>query len=118
MFADDINLFYSHRNIKTLFTTVNEELNRIGQWFKANKLSLNFKKIKYTFFHKNSSKGDISLKLAKLKIANKTIERKKSINLLGIMLHENISWRIHICTNRKIAWGNTHLTKLNKTHAQ
>ena len=55
MFGDDTNL-YSYHNIKTLFTTVNEELNRTGQWFKANKLLLNTKKIKYTFVHKNSVK--------------------------------------------------------------
>ena len=28
MFADDTNLFYSHRNIKELFTTVNKELQK------------------------------------------------------------------------------------------
>ena len=50
MFADDINLFYSHQNISSLFMTVNNELDKIGEWFKANKLSLNVKKTKYTFF--------------------------------------------------------------------
>ena len=55
MFADDTNL-YSHHNIRTPFTTVNNELNRIEQWFKANKLLLNTKKIEYTFVHKNSVK--------------------------------------------------------------
>ena len=63
MFAGDTNLFYFHHNIKVLFTKVNKELNRIGQWLKANKLSLNIKKTKYTFFHKNSVKDDITLKL-------------------------------------------------------
>ena len=53
MFADD-NLFFSHRNISTPFLTINNELHKIGEWFKANRLSLNIKKNKYTFFHKNS----------------------------------------------------------------
>ena len=44
MFADDTNFFYSHMNIKTLFDTVNKELNNVNEWFKANKLSLNTKK--------------------------------------------------------------------------
>ena len=47
MFADDINLFYSHQNINDLFSTVNSELECINQWFKANKLSLNIKKTHY-----------------------------------------------------------------------
>ena len=51
MFADDTNLFYSHKNINQLFTKVNEGLEKIGDWFKANKLSLN----KY-FFTKIPSK--------------------------------------------------------------
>ena len=37
LFADDTNLFYSHINIKTLFETVNLELDLINEWFKANK---------------------------------------------------------------------------------
>ena len=41
MFADDTNLFFSHRNISTLFLTVNNELHETGEWFKANRLSLN-----------------------------------------------------------------------------
>ena len=53
MFADYTNLFYSHHNIKELFTTVNKELQKLGDWFTSNKLSLNIKKTKYTFFHKN-----------------------------------------------------------------
>ena len=50
MFADDTNLFFSHRNISTLFLTVNNELHKTGEWFKANRLSLNIKKTKFTFF--------------------------------------------------------------------
>ena len=32
MFADDTNLFYSHQGIKTLFSIVNEELEKLGDW--------------------------------------------------------------------------------------
>ena len=45
MFADDTNFFYSHRNIKLLFDTVNKELKNVNEWFKANKLSLILKKL-------------------------------------------------------------------------
>ena len=43
MFADDTNLFYSHKNIKTIFQIVNSEL-LVNEWFLGNKLSLNAKK--------------------------------------------------------------------------
>ena len=50
MFADDTNLFYLHHHIKTLFDVVNNELSKIRQWFIANRLSLNAKNTKNTFF--------------------------------------------------------------------
>ena len=43
MFADDTNLFYSHKNITTLFQIVDSELKLVHEWFLANKLSLNAK---------------------------------------------------------------------------
>ena len=39
LFADDTNLFFISLNIDTLFKIFNEELKKIGDWFKANKLS-------------------------------------------------------------------------------
>ena len=63
MFADDTNLFYAEENIKTLFNTVNIELQKISQWFISNKLSLNMTKANYSFFHKPSKKDNIPLVL-------------------------------------------------------
>ena len=52
MFADDTNLFCSHKNIKTLFQIVNSELELVTEWFLANKLSLNAKKQSMFYFIK------------------------------------------------------------------
>ena len=101
MFADDTNLSFSHQNISTLFLTVNNELHKIGGWFEANRLLLNVKKTKYTFFHKNSVKDNIPLKLPELKIANRAIERTHAIKFLGVLLDENITWKKHICSVEK-----------------
>ena len=46
MFAEDTNLFDSHKNITTLLQIVNSELKPVNKWFLANKLSLNAKKKK------------------------------------------------------------------------
>ena len=48
MFADNTNLSFNHKDIKHLFTVVNNELVNIKDWFTANKLSLNVEKTKYT----------------------------------------------------------------------
>ena len=70
MFANDTNLFFNQdkdiKDIKYLFTVVNNKLVRIKDWFTATKLSLNVEKIKYSFFHKPSKKDDIPLRLPKL----------------------------------------------------
>ena len=41
MFANDTDLFYTNKNIKVLFETVNKELRYDNEWFIANKLFLN-----------------------------------------------------------------------------
>ena len=95
MYADDTNLFYFNNDIETSFSIVNMELEKISEWFKANKLSLNIKKTIYTLFHKNSTKNDLPLKLPDLKIVNSVLKRQASIKYLGVMLDEKISWKEH-----------------------
>ena len=55
MFADDTNLFCSHSDINILFEKMNKEMTNVS-WFNANKLSLNVKKLKFSFFRKSSKK--------------------------------------------------------------
>ena len=44
MFAGDINLFLSIKDISKLYNDLNVELQKISIWFKANKFSLNLTK--------------------------------------------------------------------------
>ena len=44
MFADDTNLLYPNKDINTVFIKVNNELQKINEWFISNKLSVNIKK--------------------------------------------------------------------------
>ena len=59
MYEDDTDLFYSNNDIETLVSIVNMDLEKISEWFKANKLSLNIKKVNYTLFRKKSTKDDL-----------------------------------------------------------
>ena len=47
MFADDTNLFLTGKSLDTLEEQMNEELQIISEWFKANLLSLNITKTSY-----------------------------------------------------------------------
>ena len=74
--------FFCLITINTLFKIFNNKLIKIGDWSKANKVSLNNRKNKDTLFDKKSSKDDLPLKLPALKIAGNNIERKIAIKSL------------------------------------
>ena len=83
MFADDIELLFNQKDIKHLFTVINNELLNIKDWFTANKLSLNVEKSKYSFFHKPSKKDDIPLRILKLIIKTMKYKEKNLSSSLG-----------------------------------
>ena len=55
-------------------------------------------KTNYIFFHKPSTKDNISLKIPELVINTKLIKRKRYIKFLGVMINECITWKDHIRT--------------------
>ena len=80
--------------ICTLVSIINQELQMLNDWFKCNKLFLNFKKTKYVLFH--SKRKRIPLNIDSIRIENNVIERTESINFLGILIHESLEWKHHI----------------------
>ena len=48
--AEDTNLFYSHRNHEILNQIANQELCKVADWLRANKLSLNTSKTRFIIF--------------------------------------------------------------------
>ena len=59
LFADDINVFLSHKDKGCLTKILNAELNRLSIWFKVNRLALNLKK---KILHLNHAKS-VQIKL-------------------------------------------------------
>ena len=53
---DDTNLFFSGNDIDPLAKSVNLELEKISDWFKANKLSMNIKKTHFILFRTKNKK--------------------------------------------------------------
>ena len=73
LFADDTTLQLSSSNIVSLYEQANVELDKLADWFKANKLTLNISKTKYMIF-KDKSKT-VNFASHNLKIDNEVIER-------------------------------------------
>ncbi len=51
MFADNTSAFKSGKNLRTLSTQMNEEINKMAIWFRANRMAVNVMKTKYIVFH-------------------------------------------------------------------
>ena len=80
MFADDTNLFFTHKDIIYLFQIVNQELEDIKTMVYFKQIS---KKQNSHFFHKSSQKENIPLLLPKLIINNYEIQRTEPIMFWG-----------------------------------
>lgn len=50
MYADDTVLFFDGRNIPTIQSALQEDLNAVGEWFSLNRLLVNYDKINVMLF--------------------------------------------------------------------
>ena len=82
-FADDSNLFYTHRDLQHLEQNVNQELSEISLWLRDNELSLNIAKTHFVIFHPHQKKINNSLKI---EIDGKPINQQKNVKYLGILI--------------------------------
>ena len=96
MFADDVNLFLSHKNIDTLFAIMNVELENVSTRFKSNKLSLNVDKTKWSLFHPISKRQLLPKTLPNLLIEDTHIKREHVTKFLGVFIDKNLSWKQHM----------------------
>ena len=95
LFADDTNLLYEDKNLKSLESTINDELCKLYDWLIANKLSLSIKKSNYVIFRPRQKKVKYEVNL---KILNHhtnfytSLEHKSYVKYLGVLIDENLSW--------------------------
>ncbi len=101
-FADDTTLFVSKPNLRLLFYEANLGVNRLYNWFCANKLSLNANKTKYVVIkpsQKHCDFTDLSVRIngtELTRIGNGCNEI--STKFLGIHIDDSLSWKNHIAT--------------------
>ncbi len=110
LFADDTSIFYSHRELLILETTINKEMKNVSDWLIANKLNLNVKKSNFVLFrskmHKRQDKINIS-------INNEVLEEKIFAKYLGVLIDNKLSWEQLIDhVNLKLSKGIGILAKL------
>ena len=84
----------SDANLELLQSMVISELNKISNWFRRNKLSLNYQKSNYILINKVPQKS-ISAPFI-LTINKALIKWKKAVIYLGLYIDEDLSWLSHI----------------------
>jgi len=101
LFPDDTNLFISGTSLLEVEVKANDCLNKIHDWFVANKLSLNIHKTCYTLFatsSKNRVLTDFNLFINKVKIY-----KVASCKYLGVNIDYLFTWTVHIdCVYKKL----------------
>ena len=112
LFADDSNVFYAGKNPNDMINIMNIELEKLLNWLKANRLSLNVKKTHFMFFCPPQKKAEFSNSLT---IDGETINRVNETKFLGVMVDDKITWASHInYISKKISKGIGILCKARK----
>ena len=92
LFADDINIFLSGKNLQSMSMTLNEQLTAIYEWLCCIKLSLNVLKTHYMIFTpRNKKVNDINSY-----INNVPIGRVYVTKFLGVQIDSQLNWKNHI----------------------
>ena len=100
LFADDTTILFSNKSLDNLLLIANKELEKVNEWCRVNRLSLNFNKTNFMIFKKNYSPSNCS----QIVIDNNTIKHVTSTKFLGIEINSLIGWKEHISViNQKIS---------------
>ena len=101
LFADDTNIFFSHKDFNLLPEILNSELLKLTQWCRAHKLFINFKKSNFMGFRPRQRRQTVDISI---QIDSNFIERVKETVFFGVVLDEHLSWKPHILSvSRKIS---------------
>jgi hypothetical protein len=108
LFADDAGLLLDHEDPKLLQDLVNNELVKINDWMKLNKLTINYDKTNYILFTNKKLNSGINIQLE-----GHTLKQVKETKYLGVIVNEKLNWEEHIVFIRnKLAKASYLLSKL------
>ena len=92
LFADDMNIFYSSRDVNTMANNIQGDMCRLDRWFKNNKLTVNAKKCNYIIVKSpNKVVPDINVHLQ-----SNLLERADKVKYLGVYIDQHLTFRAHV----------------------
>ena len=99
LFADDTNILYADKNLRSLELIVNQEFCKLYDWLTANKLTLNIKKTNFVIFSLAQRKLTYQPKIMIFdneQKKNVALECNEFVKYLRILIDNNLSWKYHI----------------------
>ena len=99
LFADDTNLLYADKSLKSLESVVHSELIKVYNWLTAIKLTLNVNKSNYVIFRPYQKRIDYLVDIKNYDHNTKSfisLESKDYVNYLGIIIDAKLTWKPHI----------------------
>ena len=110
LFADDTTLYKSHRNLNYLTWCLQDDLRKLVDWFRCNKLTLNIEKTVCILFQKAGKSEKVALE-----IDNHIINNIAETKFLGMLLDEHMTWTSHINNLILKITRNSNMLKLNQS---
>ena len=86
LFADDTNLFYSHRNPEILNQIENQKMCKVANWLKTNIFFLNISKTHFIIFKTENKEKPSNFEI---KINKETFEQVNSTKFLGLIIEKS-----------------------------
>ena len=88
LFADDTTILSTHKDTKLLYEQANNELDKLQNWLRLNKLSINVNKTNYVIFSNKKEKQDYELSLNDVKI-----KKVNSTKKLAVYIDNKLTWK-------------------------
>lgn len=105
LFADDSNLLVKGKDPDVVSKILTEELEKVSDWFRANKLLLNASKTKLIVFRSRKCRRDLSAPPVMLN--GTALQQVSHETFLGLQIDETVKWYEHTnkvanCISRKL----------------
>jgi len=91
-FADDTTAFAAHNDVVTLVEETNGQLNRVQEWLRANRLSLNIVKTSCMFI---TDRRALLENAPVIRIGNEVVKEVEHTKFLGVYLDNRLNFAIH-----------------------
>ena len=90
LYVDDTTLYTSSRNALEAYDTMNQQLVFIGEWTRANGLTLHTAKCCYMMLSRQQPPDVVPI----ISLNNQILEKVVSVKFLGIMIDHKIKWTL------------------------